>query len=354
MIKNNWYALGFSTDFAVGDVTAHTVTESPIVAWRSEDGEVGAFDARCAHKRFPMWDGKILEGDILQCPYHGFAYDITGRCVDIPALRDRSDRPPSRARLYKYPLVEQDGLVWIWPGDPGLADRVGVPRTPEIASTDWETSNTEAMHVKASSRLLIENLLDLTHFYPLHSSNIGSRADAEVPVEVRRSVVDGLPVITTLRPRADFTFPPMTRDRFGVEVGDQLQTHQMVGPGLFHVIIAVAPPGKLGTEEERSFVLYQTITPVDESNHIWRRSINTPAGSKWAKDPSRSLLEVLAETAPLVVKEDWWALEEQQKMFEHPDGGYREVHIKSDGPMMMARRVLDELEAAEAGARETP
>ncbi len=348
MIRNCWYAAGFSSEFPVGEPSGHTIAERPMVIWRGQDGEVGAFDARCAHKRFPLWDGKILEGDILQCPYHGFAYDMTGRCVDIPALRDRSDRLPERARIYKYPSIEQDGLVWVWPGDPAISDTVSPPRTPEISSSDWETGNTEPMHVAASVRLLIENLLDLTHFYPLHSGNIGSRADAEVSVEIERSVENGIPTITTYRPRSDFSFPPMTRDRFGVEVGDQLQTHRMVGPAMFHVIIAVAPPGMLGTDEERSFVLYQTITPVDEENLVWRRSINTAAGSRWAKDVSRSLLDVLMETAPTVVDEDTWALVEQQKMFAYADGDFQEVHIRTDGPMMMGRRLLDELEAAES------
>ncbi|MBK5267955.1 MAG: aromatic ring-hydroxylating dioxygenase subunit alpha [Acidimicrobiia bacterium] len=347
MIHNCWYAAGFSTEFEVGKPSGHTIADRPMVAWRSEDGEVGIFDARCAHKRFPLWDGKILEGDILQCPYHGFAYDLTGQCVDIPALRDRSDRLPERARIYKYPSVEQDGLVWVWPGDPAASTRVTPPRTPEIASDSWETGNTEPMPVAAAARLLIENLLDLTHFYPLHSGNIGSRADAEVAVDIERSEENGIPVIATYRPRKDFVFPPMTRDRFGVEIGDQLQTHRMVGPAMFHVIIAVAPPGKLGTAEERSFVLYQTITPVDDEHVIWRRSINTPAGSRWAKDPDRSLLDVLVETAPTVVQEDLWALEEQQKMVHYPDGPFREVHIRTDGPMMMARRVLDEMERSE-------
>jgi len=350
MIRNSWYALGFSTEFQAGEPSGHTVCEQPMVAWRSADGEVGVFDARCAHKRFPMWDGKILEGDILQCPYHGFAYDLTGRCVDIPALRDRGDRLPSRARLYKYPSVEQGGIVWVWPGDPDLSTEHGPPPTSEIASEDWETGNTDPMPVAACARLLIENLLDLTHFYPLHSGNIGSRADAEVAIEIERTVENGIPVIATYRPRKDFTFPPMTRDRFGVEVGDQLQTHRMVGPAMFHVIIAVAPPGGLGTDQERSFVLYQTITPVDEENVVWRRSINTRKGSRWAKDPTRSLLDVLVETAPTVVGEDRWALEEQQTMFAYADGSFQEVHIKSDGPMMMGRRLLDELESAEQAA----
>ena len=128
------------------------------------------------------------------------------------------------------------------------------------------------MEVAANARLMIENLFDLTHFYPLHAGNIGSLADARVPVEIERGERGGVPYLKTIRRRSNFTLPPMTRDRFGLEVADQLQEHTMVGPGLFHVVVTVAPPGRLGHGEEQGFVLYQTITPRDESNHIWRRS----------------------------------------------------------------------------------
>jgi len=47
-----------------------------------------ALDARCAHKRFPLWEGKLLDGDMLECAYHGFAYNPSGRCVAIPALHE--------------------------------------------------------------------------------------------------------------------------------------------------------------------------------------------------------------------------------------------------------------------------
>jgi phenylpropionate dioxygenase-like ring-hydroxylating dioxygenase large terminal subunit len=319
------------------------------VLWRAQGGEVVALDARCAHKRFPLWDGKLLDGDVLECAYHGFAYGTDGRCVAIPALHEQGDRIPATARQYKYPVVEQDGIVWLWPGEPELSDPSRISRTPEIASDEWETIGTEPMHVAANARLLIENLFDLTHFYPLHADNIGSLADARVPVEIERG--DGR--LKTIRRRSSFTLPPMTRDRFGLEVADQVQVHAMVGPGLFHVVVAVAPPGRLGTDEEQSFVLYQTITPVDEEHLVWRRSTSCRVGTRWAANPDRPLVDAIVAGAPKVIEQDRWAIERQQQMFAYADEGYREVHVKTDGAVVMARRMLDELEDA-AGAPGLP
>lgn len=124
----------------------------------------------------------------------------------------------------------------------------------------------------------------------------------------------------------------------------------MVGPGLFHVVVKVAPPGRLGTGQEQGFVLYQSITPRDEVSHVWRRAICCPAGSRWAASPERSLVEAIAAGAPTVVQQDRWAIEQQQQMFAYPDEGYREVHIRTDGAVVMARRILDDLAAAEGGA----
>jgi phenylpropionate dioxygenase-like ring-hydroxylating dioxygenase large terminal subunit len=337
VIRNAWYAVGLSADFPARKLEGQVVAGRPIVLWRAESGEVTALDARCAHKRFPLWEGKLLDDGSLECAYHGFAYDADGRCVAIPALHEASDRIPVTARQRKYPVVEQDGLVWLWPGDGEPGE---VVRTPELASPDWETISTEPMQVAANARLLIENLFDLTHFYPLHADNIGSLADAMVPVEIERG--DGW--LKTTRRRSGFTMPPMTRDRFGLEVADQVQEHAMVGPGLFHVVVKVAPPGKLGTDEEQSFVLYQTITPVDHGHLVWRRYTSCRAGSRWAGSPERSLVEAIVAGAPKVIEQDRWAVERQQEMFAYPDEGYKEVHVKTDGAVVMARRMLDELE----------
>ena len=294
MIRNAWYALGFSGEFPAGEIAGHVIAGRPVVSWRSREGEVVVLDDRCAHKRFPLHEGRLLDGDVLECAYHGFAYDTGGRCVAIPALHDRDDRIPRTARQAKFPVVERDGVVWIWPGDPERAGAVPVPPTPEIGSDEWDTRNTEPMPVAANYRLLIENLFDLTHFYPLHAGNIGSLADARVPVEIVRNSREGIPSLKTIRRRSSFTLPPMTRDRFGLEVADQIQEHELVGPGLFDVTIRVAPPGRLGTDEEQGFRLYQTITPVDESHHVWRRSISTRKGDVRAANPERPLVDAIA------------------------------------------------------------
>ncbi len=347
MIRNAWYALGFSAELPTGGLQGHQIAGHPIVAWRTEGGDVVALDARCAHKRFPLWDGRLLDGDRLECAYHGFCYDPTGRCVGIPALVERSQRIPETARQRAFPVVEQDGLVWIWTGDPERRGDDRPPRTPELDDAGWETLVTEPMEVAANYRLLIENLFDLTHFYPLHNGNIGSLADAKVPVEIERDLSGPAPVLRTIRRRHDFVLPPMTRDRFGLEVADQLQVHEMIAPSLFRVRIAVAPPGQLGTDAEQSFVLHQTITPVSAARHIWRRATSCPAGARWAADPTRSLVQAIFEGAPTVIEQDRWAIERQQAMFAYPDDGYREVHIKTDGAVVMARRILDEMERSD-------
>jgi phenylpropionate dioxygenase-like ring-hydroxylating dioxygenase large terminal subunit len=348
VIRNTWYAAGFSGEFAPGALGGQVIAGRPLVLWRTQAGAVAALDARCAHKRFPLWEGRLLGGDVLECAYHGFAYDAGGRCVKIPALHEQDDKIPQTARQRAFPVAEQDGVVWLWPGDAEPA--AAPPRTPEIGSAAWETISTEPMEIAANARLLIENLFDLTHFYPLHADNIGSLADAMVPVEIERGGHDGIPYLRTIRRRSSFTLPPMTRDRFGLEVADQVQRHTMVGPGLFHVVVTVAPPGRLGSDQEQGFVLYQTITPRDDAHHVWRRSISAPAGARWAGSPGQSLAEAVAAGAPAVVAQDRWAIEQQQAMFAFPDEGYREVHIRTDGAVVMARRILDDLEAAEGSS----
>lgn len=348
MIRNAWYAAGFSKNFQEGDVQGHTIAGKPIVIWRTAAGEVCALEGRCAHKRFPLWEGRLVDGGALECAYHGFTYNADGVCVAIPALHDRSDRIPKTARQHKYPVVEHDGLVWVWPGDIEQSATVSPPGTPEIGSAQWETISFEPIHVNGSAVLLIENLFDLTHFYPLHATTIGTQGDATIPTDIEREIRDGIPILRTIRRRANFKFPQMTVDRFGVEVGDQLQIHEMVGPGLFHVVIKISPPGKLDTDEAGSVVMYHAITPVTDETFIWNRVLSCRQDARWVHNPDdKSLATAIAEGSPKVIEQDLWAVEEQQKMMSYPDEGYREVHIKTDGAVIMARQILDELTEAE-------
>ena len=184
LVRNAWYVAGLSHEFPPQRLQGQVIAEKPLVLWRTATGAVVAFDERCCHKRMPLSAGRLIETDLLECAYHGLCYDASGRCVRVPSHPD--GRIPPQARLRPFPVIEQDGLVWVWTGDPARAEAVRPPRLPEIADPAWETSDTGPMAVPANSLLLIENLLDISHFYPLHDGNIGDRREQPHPGQARR------------------------------------------------------------------------------------------------------------------------------------------------------------------------
>src|SRR5690606_31825169 len=120
MIRNAWYKAGFSEEFETEVLRREVICEKVLVFWRTAEGEVVAFDDRCCHKRMPISAGRFLEGGIVECPYHGLAFNSEGQCVKIPSAPDAPI--PKRARLLPYKVIEQDGVVWVWPGD---AEKIG-------------------------------------------------------------------------------------------------------------------------------------------------------------------------------------------------------------------------------------
>ena len=205
LVKNAWYVAGLAHEFPAQQLQGHVIAEKPLVMWRTTAGGVVAFDERCRHKRMPLSQGRLVEGGLLECAYHGLCYDATGQCVRVPSHPD--GHIPREARLRPFPVIEQDGLVWIWPGDPAKAATVRPPRVREIADPAWETADT-GLPVPANSLLLIENLLDITHFYPLHDGNIGVVVNSRIPVEIEVGSSDGNTYVGSTRSVRGFRQPP--------------------------------------------------------------------------------------------------------------------------------------------------
>jgi phenylpropionate dioxygenase-like ring-hydroxylating dioxygenase large terminal subunit len=346
LVKNAWYVAGLSHEFPVGQLQGQVIAEKPLVMWRSAEGTVVAFDERCRHKRMPLSQGRLVEGDLLECAYHGLCYDATGQCVRVPSHPD--GHIPREARLRRFPLVEQDGLVWVWPGDPAGSATARPPRVAEIADPKWETADTGPMPVPANTLLLIENLLDISHFYPLHDGNIGDVENSRIPVELQEGTREGNLYVGTVRSVRGYRQPPYLEDYFGYDVVDRDHTHFMLSPALTRVEMRVWPAGRHGEASvECGYVIIHTHTPVDRRNHIWRLIINMPAGQKCKSDPSKSAVARFMETFPAVIAEDRWALEKQQQMYDYPDDGYFEVFLRPDTALRKARQILTRLERAE-------
>lgn len=354
-IRNCWYMIGTSKDFPAEKLTGHVVAKKPIVVWRTKDGQVVAYDDRCSHKRFPLSQGRLMPDGTLECAYHGLRYDMTGKCVMIPSHPTGPISPQAVVR--PFPIMEQDGLVWIWPGDPAVAEHRKPPRTPEAGLQEWETAIIGPMQVPSNYLLLIENLLDITHFYPLHDGNIGDIENSRIPIDLEEGEEDGNRYVMTIRKVTNYKQPPYLVDWFSYDVVERHHTHCMMSPGLTRVVMRNAPPGKLeqrdGEREfpgrldakgqERGYVLLHTHTPIDESNHLWWVLINVPAHHMSKGDPSKSTTKRIAEMFPTVVEEDRSALEKQQKMFAYPDDGYQEVFLKPDIAIRRARAIFFDL-----------
>jgi phenylpropionate dioxygenase-like ring-hydroxylating dioxygenase large terminal subunit len=352
LVRNTWYAAGLSGEFPKGALKGQVIAEKPLVLWRTGEGKVVAFDDRCCHKRMPVSAGRFLEPDLLECTYHGLCYDTTGQCVRVPSHPD--GHIPPGARLRAVPLIEQDGLVWVWPGDPAKSDTSRPPCVPEMANDEWDTADVNgAMHVPANSLLLIENLLDITHFYPLHDGNIGDIENSRIPITVEEGVADGNAFAGTVRDVRGYKQPPYLAEYLGYDIVDRHHTHFMQSPGLTRVQMRVWPEGKYGDPaSERGYVIIHTHTPIDRRNHVWHLIVNMPKGLRCKSDPTKRSIDHFVETFPKVIAEDRWALEKQQRMFDYPDDGYREVFLKPDTALRRARLILQRMERAERAEAE--
>jgi vanillate O-demethylase monooxygenase subunit len=333
-VENAWYVAGRAQEFPVNKPKGLVIGRRPVLVWRTDERKIAAFDDRCVHKRMPLSEGEVLADGVLECPYHGFCYDASGTCVRIPSQLDLPI--PTRAKLRPFPSVEQDGLVWVWPGDPERIGEAVPPRTPELASPEWATHMFDPVHVPANYVLLIENLMDITHFYPLHDGNIGDIEQSKIPVELVEEPLHGVPTVKTIRRVQGYKQPPFMADWFGYPVVDRWHTHHMMSPGLTRVELRCAPPGKLGIEsEERGYIIHHAHTPIDGTSHMWRL---------WVSTRSEDLTARIAETFPTVMDEDRWALERQQRMFAYPEDGYHEVYLRSDKALLRCRKILQEME----------
>ena len=340
-VENAWYVIGMSPEFERNVLHGTIVAKKPVVIWRSAEGNVVAFDDRCVHKRMPLSCGKILENGAVECAYHGFAYNSQGQCIAIPS---QSDLPiPTRAKLRPFPVVEQDGVVWLWAGDPTAIGDRRPPRTPEFVDDRYESYTCPPIEVPANYRLLIENLLDITHFYPLHDGNIGDLANSKIPVDIVEQEVDGNASVKSIRKVENYRHPPFLADWFDYDVVDRIHSHQMSNPGLTRVQLRCAPPGRLGTDAERGYILHHSHTPTDEKNHVWRWTVTVRRGQP-SRNPQESSFEMIKRMFPAVVDQDRWALERQQKMFEFEENGYHEVHLRADQTLLKMRKILTDLE----------
>lgn len=178
MLKNFWYAIE-RTD-AIGERPKQlTVLGMELAVFRRRsDKKIIALSNLCVHRGGALSDGWV-EGDCIRCPYHGWAYDGSGACREIPANPVGSPIP-KKAHVDAYPVEERYGWVWVYLGDLPAAERPPIPALPEFDQPGWRAVYGEFTW-KAHYSRVTENGIDLAHTAFVHQNSFGNREKPQIP-----------------------------------------------------------------------------------------------------------------------------------------------------------------------------
>ena len=328
---NAWYAAAYDVELKRA-LLPRTICSKPIVLYRKENGTPAALADACWHRLVPLSFGR-LDGDNVVCGYHGLEYDETGRCVYMPS----QDTINPSACVKSYPVAEKHRFVWIWPGEPALADPALIPDMHWNDDPDWAADG-KMIEVKCDYRLVVDNLMDLTHETFVHGSSIGDRAVAESSFEASHS--DRFAYVTRWMHEIDP--PPFWRKQYGKPGKvDRWQIIRFEAPCTVTIDVGVAAAGTGAPQGDRSqgvngFVL-NTITPSTDNTclYFWAFARNYDLHNQ-------ARTHELREGVAGVFREDEAVLQSQQIAIEaNPDHQFYNLNI--DAGTMWARKLIDRM-----------
>ncbi len=255
-LRNQWYCAALAQELGQAPLGRILLNE-PVVLYRTGSGEIVALEDRCCHRRAPLSKGKI-EGANLRCGYHGFLYDQTGQCIWVPGQA----KVPPEARVRSYPVVNKSGYVWIWMGDPALADPDKAPDFFWNDHPEW-AARSEYLHIGCDYLLMVDNLMDLSHVAFLHAKTIGSPEDTNPALDWKRGprFVRGTRTANGLSPSAR-----MKAEGLDVKI-DQVKVMEFTPPANVVIDIHTTEAGKPEAESRinQRLIVLDTMTPETES-----------------------------------------------------------------------------------------
>tara|TARA_R110002073_G_scaffold164234_2_gene320388 strand:- start:693 stop:1814 length:1122 start_codon:yes stop_codon:yes gene_type:complete len=335
-LRNAWYvaAWSYEVDKALFE---RTIIGESILIYRKPDGTPVAMSNACPHRFAPLHRGKLL-GDIVECPYHGLRYDTTGACVHNP---HGNGKVPRRARTRVYPLVEIHDMLWIWMGDPAVADAATIPDF-SCQSDDRFPTVSGVIEMHANYELISDNLMDLTHVEFLHAGLLGSDA---IKLGEHEITQDGTTLYSN-RWCPNGLAPPawdMMFDNYGKPVDHWLYM-RWDAPCHMLLDVGITPTGK---PREDGIWMYGTdiLTPKDETStyYFWGASRSYGHGDAKQDAMWKQAIEVAfgEQDKPLI--------EAQQRLLGLHGAtdidGVDAVLLPTDAGPTRCRRIMEQLRA---------
>ena len=177
-VPNGWFGVAQSDEIGPGEVCNKHYFGQDLVVYRTESGVPHVLAAYCAHLGAHLGVGpgaKLsrepgpgrVSGDCIACPFHGWRYDGTGRCVEIPYSEGRI---PENARVRGFPAIEKNGLILAWHHLESKPPAWDLPDLPEFADPDWVGPIYTDRYIDTSLQDVTENDQDTVHFLYVHGT----------------------------------------------------------------------------------------------------------------------------------------------------------------------------------------
>jgi vanillate O-demethylase monooxygenase subunit len=340
--KNAWY-VACTPDEIEEKPLGRKICGESIVFYRAVHGTVAALEDFCPHRGAPLSLGRVINGTLV-CGYHGLEMGCDGKTIAMPGQRVRGF-PAIRA----FPVQERYGFIWVWTGDPGLADPTNIRHLAWYDNPEWAYGG-GLYHIACDYRLMIDNLMDLTHETYVHANSIGQKEIDESPCQT--SVEDEQ--VTTSRFMSGIEPPPFWKMALrGNNLPDDVlvdrwQICRFTPPSSVMIEVGVAPMGCGGYDAPNDKKAYSVV--VDFITPETEHSIHYFWGMARKFNPQdKALTDSIREGQGQIFSEDREILErQQQNLLSHPDRKLLLLNIDSGG--VQSRKILDRLIALEQTA----
>ncbi len=181
-----WYVVAFSNQLKPNQVLSRTILGEWLAVFRGEDGKPVALQDRCIHRNTRLSKGKVCQGK-LECPYHGWVYDNTGKVTTVPSEGESFCQSKMR-KCQAYQTLEQDGYVYVRLSSP--AEEFPPFKMPQYQQPGWETVRViNRFHNNVTN--CAENFIDVPHTASVHPGIFRkpSKQQLEMTVERRNGSV---------------------------------------------------------------------------------------------------------------------------------------------------------------------
>ena len=158
---SGWFAFGLSDELRPGKLLARPFMGQEVTVFRTESGQAYAVDSYCPHLGAHFGYGAIVDGEVLQCPFHGFQFNGEGACV-----RTGYGTPiPPKAKLRTWPLRELAGFILVYHH---VDHEAPAWEVPSVDIDGWTGLISESFTLNDHPQETTENSVDAGHFAFVH------------------------------------------------------------------------------------------------------------------------------------------------------------------------------------------